>query len=323
MKSALLGSLAALSALTVAALPARAEPLPEVLASVRLGNGSCSGTIIAIEDRAAYGLTAAHCCRRVGDRQTVHFTDGTKSQATILARDPRVDLALFSLPADAPLGYAPVTKEPTPGKHRAIGFPAGVGPNLKRLKYVDNAVLSSQMGRWRFRVESGTFRGGDSGGGVFSDGPSLIGVITHGGRGLLSARHDQIVAFLAGNQGRCPDCGQGADQWWLQPNVEVPSPGGEKPSQQIAQLTQQLQDLQAQIDQRLTAIEESLADQECPDGTCPLPEVDGVLEGVGDEVTDQVVDAAIDRAAEPAQAGLGTLLMIAVVIGVGVYLYRR
>lgn len=180
-----------------------------VLASVRVGKyGGCSGTIIKIEGKTAWGVSAAHCASNVGDQFTIGLPTGGESQARWIAIDRGVDLSLFIAWAVDGMGSAKVCSSSLPDWSKdveAIGYPGGSGPKWKRFKYY-RTEGHGQAGsrryfnsRYLFRnLGPGVFAGGDSGGGVFYDGDHFIGVMTHGGPHAASL--PQIQKFLTQNE---------------------------------------------------------------------------------------------------------------------------
>jgi hypothetical protein len=224
------------------------------LASVRIGNGTCSGTIVFIgemhDSEVALGLTANHCGYDTGDVLTVEYVDGTKANARCIDVDADTDLMLFAVSAKSVLGVAPFSREVTTDDCYAVGFPGGKGPNEKSLEFRQSWMMGEKgtgrsFHRNQWYVKDGYHSNGDSGCGIFN-GDRFVGVLTHGPSGgepqagsnltVQSATHAQVASLLKRNRGKfrerhCKD-GQCTDEgprdlWWLKPNVDVAVP--EKP----------------------------------------------------------------------------------------------
>lgn len=161
----------------------------------------CSGIIIAKGNREAVGVSASHCLTKVGDVFTFYNPDGTEGVARWMGNDPNVDLSIFKCWSKDVIGVSPVLEKNKPRQDPYIGwgYPKTKGPKLKRLRYHGEANIESlKGGRSVYEVKSGEFTGGDSGGGVFSNG-DLIGITSHGdkkGKWLYSCTHLQLVTFL-------------------------------------------------------------------------------------------------------------------------------
>ena len=206
-----------------------------VWASVRVGSGSCSGTIFVRDQTVAYGVSAAHCAASEGQSFTIENVKGQKGSARWVKIDRARDLALFKCWTKDTLGVCPISKQMPSGNRSACGFPSGIGPNFKQLLYRNEQIVSGNKGfrgaRSSHQVVTGTFQGGDSGGGVFV-GEFLVGVTSHkSGSTLFSATHSQLVAFVeeyrTTNAAAIPlGC---RDGWcWLKPNVPIdPKPPGD------------------------------------------------------------------------------------------------
>lgn len=180
-----------------------------VLGSVRVANGGsrCSATIIAIGDRYAVGVSAKHCfVGRIGGKFTINNPTGSSTEATLAAIDDKHDLALFYVPADGVVGrsclHAP--DEVGGGDVTAVGYTAGQGPKFKEATWI------GQLGKnWTFRVDSGPFEGGDSGGGVFLNGTLVAVIWGKQDRTMVTARHDQVYEFVRKNWSSLPaGCGE-------------------------------------------------------------------------------------------------------------------
>jgi hypothetical protein len=149
-----------------------------LLASVKMVNGGnrCSGTVCYRDANVAWIVSCAHCVSgNVGNACYWYNGDGSWFKAELVAFDRDHDLSLFR--CDEPektLGVAWILDDPPAGNdvvYEACGYTGvdgtGRGPYYKSL---------TPQGDRNFRVDSGPFGGGDSGGGIYADG-CLIGVI--------------------------------------------------------------------------------------------------------------------------------------------------
>ena len=188
---------------SVTVAPKAASP-DRVLASVRIGaDGGCSGTIIKIHGKHAWGISAAHCAGRLNSEFTIGNPDGTETAARWIAIDKSVDLALFITWSADVMASAKVSEHVPDFSKRieAVGYPSGNGPKWKRFRFVSTDSINRGMRRTVYRNDGpGRFGSGDSGGGVFYDGDHLIGVMSHGGP--RASTPGQVVAFLRANAGR-------------------------------------------------------------------------------------------------------------------------
>lgn len=217
------------------------ETPAHVLASVRTLNGGikCSGTIISKGPEWAAGVTAAHCFTgKIGGTFWVYYPDGSTTDATLLAHDPKRDLALFKVPSKTVLAISQLPdRDPQPGSvWNVCGYPGGEGPMHYELK-VNAAPVSNAAGMWRWAFDvtgDGAVFSGNSGCGVFSNGQT-VGVLSHrdeynNGKTLYCAPYSVMQAFLQENAGKARDC----DGWWCpikRRNGEQPPapPGGVPP----------------------------------------------------------------------------------------------
>ena len=154
----------------------------------------CSGTIIAVDSKWAYGLSAAHCAV-VGKSVYLKTFKGLRHQAKWLSKDSNLDLALFRTPA-----FESAVAVEIGEKSDVI---QGFGTHgVKELKFSTTGVIKdrdtgNKFSRAEFIVKKGKFDDGDSGGGVFSAG-KLCGVISHGEKEkLYAATPGQILSFIA------------------------------------------------------------------------------------------------------------------------------
>lgn len=189
----------------------------ESLASVFVEG--CSGVIIAVDAQYAYGLSCEHCCRGVGQPVTIWFRDRTTATGKWLIEDASSDLALFRVPRSAVLAVAPVAGEnPTlDGRWSSAGYPNGAFTQ-KTVRYADDHYLGNfGERRWQFKLLSGTFGSGDSGGAVFHDGytvgiQSHFGWLVDGTTTFHAARWPELRDFVQQAKGK----------------LKVPCPPGEK-----------------------------------------------------------------------------------------------
>ena len=164
--------------------------------------GGCSGVLIKKGDVVTVGVSAQHCTGRVGT--TVYFNnpDGTGGLARWIAEDVKSDLSLFRVWTKDTKGVVanvqPDSEKPSK-EYRGLGYPKGEGPRRKVLTWEGTFHIDSLEGkRNQFRVESGVFNNGDSGGGVFNNG-KLFGITSHGSKNhehLFSCTKEQLNAFL-------------------------------------------------------------------------------------------------------------------------------
>lgn len=266
------------------------HPIPKSLsdapliahASVRLGSGSCSGTVFWKDDdkELAYILSARHCVWSEGDQIQVHFVDGDSSNARVLAVGPEYDLSLLVTHSTHVVSVCePADSLPSNGTWTACGYPGGVGPKYKTLQsprfqsnvHTDNGVFDRNV----FRISSGPFSGGDSGGGVAVNN-RLAGVMTHGGRPgeMLAAPYQDIRRFLSQHGGKIRGCDP-SECPWLQPNVPLPDqPGNGIDKDQFKQ--EILQEVRLIIQQEI--------------GNVPQPDLQGLEDDILNEVEEKVAD---------------------------------
>lgn len=228
----------ALLALTVAAAAAEVTP-SHLLASVKMVNGGnrCSGTVCHRDAEAAWIVSCAHCVSgKIGNSCYWYNGDGTWFKAELVAFDRELDLSLFR--CDEPeetLGVAWIFDEPPSGdevRYEACGYTGvdgtGKGPYYKSV---------TPVGDLHFRVDSGPFGAGDSGGGIYADG-ALIGVISCcGGPSSSSSNtrmypwcsHRQLREFVAQHAPPVPAAEQRVQYeqpppWTPEPNFEFNPP---------------------------------------------------------------------------------------------------
>ena len=169
-----------------------------VPASARI-NG-CSSTIISIQGKVAYGISAAQCASGVGNTTNLDLPSGKKGVARWVYIDRDVDMSVFmcwSMDVDA--AYK-VHRKPKIEGYVSCGYPKGKGPRVIACKFKGETTLSNfDKPRWEFDVEDTSFNKGCSGSGVFSSG-SIVGVVSHGSDDndeMYSSTHAQLAAFIA------------------------------------------------------------------------------------------------------------------------------
>jgi hypothetical protein len=206
-----------------------------ILASVKMINGGnhCSGTVCYRDSQVAWIVSCAHCVSgKIGNSCYWYNGDGSWFLAELVAFDRQLDLSLFR--CDEPektLGVAWILDESPAGDnvhYEACGYTGvdgtGKGPYYKSL---------TLLGDKNFRVNSGPFGGGDSGGGIYADG-SLIGVISccEGPSSSSSNTHmypwcgpDELREFVGRH---CPPCPAAAQRTqYQQPPPWTPGPNFE------------------------------------------------------------------------------------------------
>ena len=277
-----------------------ADDNTQMLASVRVGRGGgCSGTVFATDDDYAYVLSASHCVSAIGNRVGIGTVDGITHDGEWIARDNDLDLSIARFPRVGTLAVTPISPAmPTrDGTWSAIGFPATSGPNFKSVGPADVVTNTNvATSRWSMRLLSGTFGGGDSGGGIFK-GPHLIGVMTHGHEGheVQGAAHNQLLTFVEsvpaaakamaaecpdGKCEVCPKCGKvhPPKDWKPQPNRPIVLPdktprdgtfGDKDASTFIVELTKKIKALEDRV-AALEAKKPDDAKQDAPPPPIPM-----------------------------------------------------
>lgn len=204
---------------------------PEVLASVRVANGTGSATTIIKGPKYSYHLGCHHVFGRVGEEVLLETVTGDRINARCVAADSTVDLALYRSYSDGVMAEVDVasTVDHKSAKFTSCGFPQGIGPNRTSLTFLGE---SANCKHWRFRVNSGTYLPGVSGGGLYADG-KLCGVTSaiesHGEPHTIN--NEQVIAFLVRNRDKfidpnCPNgmCPKTPSRPWLQPNAPIVVP---------------------------------------------------------------------------------------------------
>lgn len=176
------------------AMAARPDFMP---ASVYI-NG-CSGTIISIQGKVAYGVSAAHCAKAEGATVTFTLPSGKGGVARWVHIDRDVDMSIFMCwSVDVDTAYK-VKRKPVLKNYVSCGYPKGKGPRIISCKFEGETGLRNfGKPRWEFDVDDTSFNKGCSGSGVFSDG-SLVGVVSHGSDDndeMYSSTHSQLFAFI-------------------------------------------------------------------------------------------------------------------------------
>lgn len=166
-------------------------------ASVDIGGGR--GTLVLVQGRKTYGLTAAHCCDRVLGTSRVRYAGGSSGVARWEAVDRDQDIALFSVWARE---CSDVVKVAAKGEGRLFTINSRGQFQVKREDSerrwdVDKKAWIIRT-VWQMRRDK--CRKGDSGSGVFQGGV-LLGVVTHGGvkddETLLACPTSEVIKFLA------------------------------------------------------------------------------------------------------------------------------
>lgn len=194
-----------------------------ILGSVHIVNGStrCSGTVISKGEQWAAAVSAAHCFQgNIGGKFTAFNPDGSSMEAELLAMDRGNDIALFRVPADKILGHSWVPHKgciPEVGHYSAVGYTHTKGPIYKTLNVINRQNhWRNRSGRaiWSYHVKTGTFGGGDSGGGVFKNGALLTVISTceksaarSDNKQINGCCHDALVDFLVRNEKQLRGCG--------------------------------------------------------------------------------------------------------------------
>lgn len=227
---------AAVALLLLAQASLAAEITPShLLASVKMVNGGnrCSGTVCYRDPDAAWIVSCAHCVSgKLGNSCYWYNGDGSWFMAELVAFDRELDLSLFR--CDEPektLGVAWILDAPPAGeavRYEACGYTGvdgtGRGPYYKTV---------TPVGDLHFRVNSGPFGAGDSGGGIYGDG-ALIGVISCcGGPSSSSSNtkmypwcnHRQLREFVTEHAPPVPAAAQ--RQQYEQPPPWTPEPNFE------------------------------------------------------------------------------------------------
>jgi hypothetical protein len=197
-------------------------------ASIRVGNGKCSGSVIWKGPEYSYALTASHC---VGDTDSViavEFVNGEKSKARVIAEDRSYDLALLKLWSRDVIDVVQPSASFSPTKDSrfvAVGFTSGVGPKLKTITVQGAAPRMNIADGNEFKVDSGPFAGGDSGGGIYLETPTgfrLVGVMSHGqdDKMIQGSQYNQTVGFLQRHADKIDGCESGICDW-LKPNFPI------------------------------------------------------------------------------------------------------
>jgi hypothetical protein len=248
-----------------------------LLASVKMVNGGnrCSGTVCYRNPEVAWIISCAHCVSgNLGNSCYWYNGDGSWFKAELVAFDRQHDLSLFR--CDEPektLGVAWILDEAPTGKdvvYEACGYTGvdntGKGPYYKSL---------TLQGDRNFRVDSGPFGGGDSGGGIYADG-CLIGVIAccEGPTSSSSntkmypwCSHAEMRAFAAEH---CPPCPAAAQRTqYEQPPPWTPGPNFEfRPPRSPSDET----------DEEPAPEPEEAPDSEPPLAPAPVPELEPLSE---------------------------------------------
>lgn len=236
---------------------------------------NCSAVIIVKGSELAYGVSAAHCTRTVGSQFGFRTQAGKRGNARWLAIDHDKDLALFSCYAADVEGCVPVLEGvPDLASWSAIGYPAGhQGQAHKELRFIENHDIHEKSGRKiedrnRFRVVTGVFRGGDSGGAVFAERTEagvagLVGIISHddgSAYGLHASSNRALLDFVNANCNKMEqDCRNGWCYRWQVPQ-KPPGPPAAPPDTEGKKGQHDLPDYIDSDRDRALLIEQLLAD---------------------------------------------------------------
>jgi hypothetical protein len=182
------------------------------LSDAVINTNGCSGVIIVADDSVAYGVSAAHCWTSPGMRFDFTTKSSKRGRATILKLNQTHDLAFFQTDAKSIDGVAPVISGiPANAQWTAAGASNSTGLHTMALLFVTLHDITTDQGatirdRLQFRLTSGAFRPGDSGGAVFAASATsptggLAGVISHNvGKndwsGLHASSNRSLLAFL-------------------------------------------------------------------------------------------------------------------------------
>lgn len=159
----------------------------------------CSSTIISIQGKVAYGVSAAHCASGEGNTTSFALPSGKSGVARWVYIDREVDMSVFMCwSMDVDTAYS-IKRKPKLEGYISCGYPKGKGPQIIACKFKGETILSNfDKPRWEFDVEGTRFNKGCSGSGVFS-GDSLVGVVSHGSDDnddMYSSTHSQLVSFI-------------------------------------------------------------------------------------------------------------------------------
>jgi len=253
--------------------PGAEHPAVVRVMSAGLAGSRCYGSGTLIQKDAARGLvlTCAHLFRGQGQGIAVTFPDGQSLDAALVAIDHDWDLAVLRIAAPQADPVAIAADAPQPGQALTS---CGYGPDGRywcnqgqALGYARTASTPTH----ETLALTGMAREGDSGGPVFNQQGELVAVLWGtDGRTVEGTYCGRIRKFLAQLLGAGPALPAqplpGNDPWG--PGAALPPPQGEPAggiSHRLAQLSGELADTQAQLDelrrssgQRIERIEKSL-----------------------------------------------------------------
>ncbi len=208
--------------------PGRGSPRP-VVARIEAAEGPSkvggSGVLVSSSGSTGIVLTNWHVVRSQRDSVTVHWPDGTKSPARVLASDDAWDLAALSVARPAADPVAIAAQAPRRGDRLTIaGY--GSAPHVYREESGIVTDYLSPTGRHpqQFVELKATARQGDSGGPIFDERGELAGVLfgTRDGRTVGSCS-TRLRLFLAGVQNASGNAEQLAS---VKPAASVDCPNG-------------------------------------------------------------------------------------------------
>lgn len=195
----------------------------------------CSGTIIAKDDKVAFGVSAAHCAR-VGDEFSYDTLEGGSGNARWIAVDADHDLAMFICNAeDAPEPTPIIDPIPDKAMWLGAGYPGRAKGKQERKLMVYRGDMDINRGsikdRSEFYIREGYIDSGDSGGAVFAvrtqaGVEGLVGVTSHrepnGHKVLYASNHASLINFVKSCEPKMTaGCRNG---WCLQWENPKPSP---------------------------------------------------------------------------------------------------
>ena len=138
----------------------------------------CSGTAIEWQGKK-YIVGASHCFE-VG--QLVSYTTGDRLKGgtgVVVAVAPALDLALIEVRPEDLTATVEVAEELPEGAWAGCGYPKGKGPTVWSGEFLGaERITNLPRHRWAFKLETGRFKHGNSGSGVFRGG-KLVGVAAH------------------------------------------------------------------------------------------------------------------------------------------------
>ena len=224
--------------LLLAAGIAPAAEIPEYFRACVCVSG-CSAVVVSSGPKWSRIITARHCFggKHLGDKFTVTFIDGTKSEATLLTTHHWYDLAMLAVPTRDVIGSSKLaTGRPDKAHYEAVGWPAR--GNAQQLTYFyltpsgqPEQRTSGEPGqydgtpkRWAFHVHNDGNTPGASGMPIFANGQFIGCNANNNGHkvGTLSlfSTPGQIAEFIA-----LADREKGTAAWnlgdWHEPAINL------------------------------------------------------------------------------------------------------